>query len=126
MPSLCSSAPTVRPGVSRSMRKAENFSSRAHDFGEDGVEAGDAAVGDPLLFAVEDVVRSVGGKDGAGADVHGVGAGAGLRQTIGADPLAGGELGQVALFLLLGAVPDQGQRGDADVRAKGGRKTGEY
>ena len=37
---------------------------------------------------------------------------------VGADPLAAGELGQIALLLFLGAVPDQRQRGDAGVRAK--------
>ncbi len=64
-------------------------------------------------------MRAVGREGCAGADVHGVGAGAGLRQPVCPDPLAGGQLGQVALLLLLGAVPDQRQGGDADVRAKG-------
>ncbi len=98
----------------------------AVDFGEDRVQPRDAAVGDPLLFAVENVVRAIGRKRRAGADVHGVGAGAGLGQSIGADPLAGGELGQVALLLFLGPVPDQRQRGDADVRAKCRGKTGQH
>ena len=95
MPSLCSSAPTVRPGVSRSIRNAENFSPSI--LAKTVYKPGDAAVGDPHLFAVQRVGAAVGRERGAGADVHGVGAGGGLRQPVGADPLRGGELGQVAL-----------------------------
>jgi hypothetical protein len=45
-------------------------------------------------------VGAVGRQHRAGADVHGVRAGAGLGQSIGPDPFARGEPGQVALFLL--------------------------
>ena len=79
-----------------------------------------------MFFAVENVVGAVGRKRGAGADVHGVGAGGGLRQSIGPDQLARRQLGQVALLLFAGPVPYQRQRGDADVRAKGRGKAGLY
>ena len=88
MPSLCSSAPTVRPGVSALHQESRELFSI--DFCKDGVQAGDAAVGDPLLFAVENVVRAVGREGGAGTDVHGVGAGTGLGERVAADPLARG------------------------------------
>ena len=121
MPSLCSSAPTVRPGVSRSMRNAENFSTPAfqiQDFGEDRIEVGDSAVGGPHFFAVERVVLAVWRERGAAADVHGVRAGAGFRERVGGDPLAAGEFGQVALLLVFGSVPDERQRRDAGVRRR--------
>ena len=38
----------------------EILASRRSDLGEDGEEVGEAAVGDPHLLAVEDVVRAVG------------------------------------------------------------------
>ena len=60
-------------------------------------------------------MAAIGREGRPSADIHGVGAGGGFGQAIGADPLAGGEPGQVALLLLLGAVPDQGQGGDANV-----------
>ncbi len=36
----------------------------AIDFGEDGEESGSASVGDPVLLAVENVVRAFGVEDG--------------------------------------------------------------
>jgi hypothetical protein len=60
--------------------------------GEDHVEVGDAAVGDPGLFAVEDIVVAV----GARARSHGadVGAGLGLGQREGGDGLAAATRGR--------------------------------
>ena len=69
---------------------------------------------------------AIGRKRRARADIHGVGAGTSLRQSIRADPLARGQLGQVALLLLFGSVPHQRQRSDADVRAKSRGKTGQH
>ena len=92
MPSLCSSAPTEKPGVP--LLDQEGGELFAIDLGEDGEEVGEAGVGDPHLLAVQDVVLPSGGEDGAGAEVHGVGAGGGFGERIGADPFAGGQLGQ--------------------------------
>ena len=64
-------------GVALDKEGGELFS--PSHLGEDGVEVGDAAVGDPHLLAVEHVVGAVGRKRGAGTDVHGVGAGAGFE-----------------------------------------------
>ena len=90
----------------------------AVDLGEDREHVGEAAVGDPHLFAVQDVVLAVGRKHRARAAVHGVGSRRRFRERIGADPFAGRQLGQILLLLRLGAVPDDGQRADADVRAE--------
>ena len=46
----------------------------AIDLGEDGKEVGESGVGDPHLFAVQDVVLAIGRERGAGAAVHSVGA----------------------------------------------------
>ena len=70
--------------------------------GEDGEDLGDAAVGDPDLGAVEDVVLAVGAELGAGLDAAGVGAGGRLGEGEGGKVLAGGHAGQV--LLLLGGV----------------------
>ena len=96
----------------------------AVDLGEDGEQVGEAGVGDPHLFAVEDVVLAVGRKLGAGAAIQGVGAGRGFREGIGADDLAGGQPRQILLLLLFGAEVNDGQRADAAVRAPGGGEAG--
>ena len=58
MPSLCSSAPTEKPGeVFLDEKRGELF---AVDLGEHGEQVGEAGVGDPHLFAVENVVLAVG------------------------------------------------------------------
>ena len=103
--------------MSCSLPASGPFRDRA--LGEDGEEVGEAGVRDPHLFAVEGVGLAVGGEDGAGAGVEGVGAGGGFGERVGADELAGGEFGEVLLLLLGGAVPDDGQRADAGVRGKG-------
>ena len=117
MPSLCSSVPTLKPGKVRSTMKAVNFSPST--LAKIDEEIGEGGVGDPHLLAVEQVVLAVGGEHGLGAGIHGVRAGTALRQRVGADPLAGGQLGQIFLLLRRGAEPDDRQRADADVRAEG-------
>ncbi len=97
----------------------------AVDFGEDGEEVGETGVGDPHLLAVQDVVAAVGGENGAGAAIHGVAGGGGFGERVGADPFAGGELGQVLLFLRGRAVPDDGQRADAGVGGEGDGEAGQ-
>ena len=68
---------------------------------EDGVEVGDAGVGDEALAAVEDVLVAVADR---GRPHRGrVGAGAGLRERVGGQPLAAREPRQVRLLLRLRA-----------------------
>ena len=68
---------------------------------EDGVEVRDAGVRDEALAAVEDVLVAV--ADRGRPHRGGVGAGAGFGQRVRGQPLAGRELRQVALLLLLRA-----------------------
>ena len=89
----------------------------AIDFGEDGEQVGEVGVGDPHLFAVQDVVLAVGRKHGAGAAVHRVGAAGAFRKRVGADHFGRSQLGQIFLLLLLGAEEDDRQRADAGVSA---------
>ena len=70
--------------------------------GQDGVEVGDAAVGDPRLGAGDDPVVAV--PHGLGAQRGGVGAGGGLGEAVGAEQPAAEHRGQVLGLLLLGAV----------------------
>ena len=63
---------------------------------------GDRRVGNPHLGAGQPV--AVGNLLGAGLHAAGIGAGIGLGQAEAADPLAGGELGQVFLALVLVAI----------------------
>ena len=63
---------------------------------------GDRRVGNPHLGAGQPV--AVGGLLGAGLHAAGIGAGIRLGQAEAADPLAGGELGQVFLALVLVAI----------------------
>ena len=116
MPSLCSSAPDREPG--RAALDDEGRELLAVDLGEDREHVGEAAVGDPHLLAVEDVVLAVRREHRARAAVHGVGSRRRFRQRVGADPFAGRQLRQILLLLRLGAVPDDRQRADADVRAE--------
>ena len=69
--------------------------------GEDGVEVGDAGVGDEALAPVEDVLVAV--ADRRRPHRRRVGAGAGLGQRIRGQPLAARELRQVRLLLRLRA-----------------------
>jgi hypothetical protein len=71
--------------------------------GEDDVEVGDAAVGDPGLLAVQH--RSAPSRVGTRAWPRHVGAGVGLGQGEGRDRLAAGHARQPARTLLAGARP---------------------
>jgi len=95
------------------------------DAGEEGEEVRDAGIGDPHFFAVEHIVLPVRRERGAGANVHGIGAGRGLGERVGGDPLAAGEARQIFLLLLFRAVPDERQRSNADVGAEGDREAGQ-
>ena len=81
-------------GVGRDQEGGDALGARAAGAGEDDVEVGDAAVGDPGLVAVEDVAVAVAG----GGEVHGghVGARRGLGQREGGDGSARRGLGQQA------------------------------
>ena len=115
MPIFFSSAPFETPGNARSTRKAVNCS--PSDFREDGEEIGLAAVRDPHLLAVEDVVRAVGREVGAGFGGEGIRAGLRFAEAVGADDFGARKLRQVLLFLRLGAEEQERQRADARVRA---------
>ena len=87
--------------------------------GEGDVDVGEAGVREPHLLAVQDPVLAVGREHRLGLGVHGVAGRAGLGERVRADPLAGGELGQVLLLLGLGAEVDDGQGADAGVPHEG-------
>ncbi len=91
----------------------------AVDFGKDSEQIGEAGVGDPHLFAVQGVVFAVLRELGAGAAVHRVRAGRGLRQCICPDNLAGSETRQVFPLLLLSAEINDGERADPGVSSPG-------
>jgi hypothetical protein len=78
--------------------------------GEDGVEVRDPRVRDEALRAVEDVLVAL----AAGRRPHrsGVGARAGLRERIGRQPLARGQLREVPLLLLVGAGELEAERAE--------------
>ena len=59
----------LTPANARSTRNAVNFSPHLR---EDGEQIRRAAVGDPHLLAVQDVMRSVGSQFGAGPGSHGI------------------------------------------------------
>jgi hypothetical protein len=92
----------------------------AADFREDGVQISSAAVGDPHLLAIEDVVFAVRTQIGAGLGGQGVGAGLRFAEAIGRDHLGACELGEIALLLLFSSKKQQGQRTDTGVSAMPG------
>ena len=103
----------VRPGVSAGSEEGGEAAG-AGGFagaGEDGVEVGDAAVGDPGLLAVEDVAVAVAGGGGRGGGD--VGAGLRLGEGEGGDRAAGAGLGQPAAALLGGAEERDGAGAEA-------------
>jgi hypothetical protein len=61
----------------------------AVDLGEDDEEIGESRVRDVLLRSVQDVVASFGIENGGRAGGQGIGARAGLGESVGADDLAG-------------------------------------
>ena len=98
----------------------------AIDFGEDRIQVREARVGDPHLFAVQDVVLAIGRQDRARSQAHGIGAGRRLGERIGAHPLTRHQLRQILLLLLRGAVPDDRQHADADMRAERGCEAAQH
>ncbi len=91
----------------------------AVDLGEHDVDVGETAVGDPHLFAGDDVAAvSLLRCFRLGAER--VRARAGFAQAIGADHLAGYETGQVLLFLLFGAEHVDRQDGEVCLRPEAG------
>ena len=88
MPSLCSSPPMERPGVSFFDQKRGEFFSI--NFYEDGEQVGKAGVADPHLLAVQQVMLAVLRECGAGTDVHCVRAGSCLRERVGANTISRG------------------------------------
>ena len=110
-PILFSSGPTLSPSVVRSTRKAVKCCLSI--LAKTVIEVGDAAVGDELLGAVQDVVLAVGGEGGGRRGSQGVAAGARLGQAVGGNPFAGDDLVEIFFFLRLGPVIDQRQRADA-------------
>jgi hypothetical protein len=78
----------------------------AVDLGEDDVEVGEAAVGDPGLLAVQDEA-AVGLPRGAGPGAEGIGPGARLAEAVGAIVSPSGGRGELAL---LGLGPEERQQ----------------
>ena len=93
MPIFFSSAPWTDAGEGALHQKRGEL--LAADLGEDREQIGRAAVGDPHLLAVEDVVRAVGAEVGAGAGGQRIGAGVRLGEAVGGQHLRVGQLGQV-------------------------------
>src|SRR5207342_2294189 len=87
---------------------------------EHGIEAGDAAVGDPDLLAGERPAAVVVARR-PGADRRSVGTGAGFGEAERGDQLATGQARQVALFLFVAAEQQQALHADRAVRADGQR-----
>jgi hypothetical protein len=82
------------------------------------VDLGVAAVGDPLLGAVEHVVVAVAPRGGLHAP--GVAAGAGLGEGEGPEPTPGSHVGEVLRFLRLGAEEDNRDRPEGGGRVGDG------
>ena len=78
------------------------WASRRVSLDQDGQRVGVASVGDPGLGAVDDVVIAI--ELGGGLDALQVRAGLGLGQANATATLTGGQVGQVLLLLLFGAV----------------------
>ena len=121
-PSFFSSAPRERPGsvpswfvttAKQTISLCEPFSTpRLGDPREDGEERREAAVRDPLLRPVQDVLVGRRVVDGRRLQRGGVGARLGLGQAERADDLPGREVGEPLLLLLVG--PEEEERLDAD------------
>ena len=84
--------------------------------------AGDAAIGDPQLVAVEDPIGP--GLAGAGAHAAGIAAGIGLGEAEAPDHLAARHLGQPLLLLLLGAVSPDREHGQRALHGDEGAEAG--
>src|SRR5206468_2168877 len=92
------------------------------DLGEHGKQVGEAGVGDPHLFAIQNVVLPVGRKSSAGSAVKCVRSGRGFGQGVSADEFSGGKARKIFLFLLIAAEVDDGQHADASVGSPCGGK----
>ena len=89
-------------------------------FGKDGEQIGKAGVGDPHLFAIQDVVLAVGRKLGACPAVQRIGTRGGFRQGVSPDNFSRGQPRQIFLLLFFRAEVNDGQRADAGMCAPGG------
>ena len=127
MPIFFSGAAALRPSASPGTRKAVMpAGALLAGAGHDGVEVGDAAVGDPGLGAGDHPVVAV--PDRPGAQGGGVGAGGGLGEAVRAEQSAAEHRGQVLGLLLLGAVGGERVAGEgvhADAEADGEAGGGE-
>jgi len=93
----------------------------AVDLEEDDVDVGEAAVGDPHLAAVHDVVLAVRGEPGDGLRAQRVGSAARLGQGVSGHLAAAGQVREVLRLLLRGAEEHDRQRPDPGVGAEGRR-----
>src|SRR5262245_13108916 len=91
----------------------------AVDFGEDYIDVGEPAVGDPHLLAVQNPMRPFRIESRGGLGRESVGARPGFAQAIGRDPFARPDLRQVFFLLLLRAEINDRQKPDAGRRAEG-------
>jgi len=112
----------VGGGEARGVALEEEAVDAVGSAGEDDGEVGDAAVGDPGFFAVEDEVIAVGG--GGGGHAGGVGTEAGFGEAEGADEAARGELGEVFAFLLVGAEGEDGEHDEGALDGGEGAEAG--
>ncbi len=90
----------------------------AVNFRENREEIGEAAVGDPHLRAVQQVVTAVGCERRGGPRSERVGSGLRLGERVRANQLAAGEPRQIARFLLVVPEVHQRQRADRRMRAE--------
>src|SRR4029077_202527 len=94
----------------------------AVDFGEYDVEIREAAVGNPHLLPVQNIVRAFAVQFGAREGILRVGAGLGLAEAIRANQLRSSKLREILLFLRFGAEIDDWQSSDSRMRAVGDGK----
>ena len=87
---------------------------------EDHVDVGEAAVGDPHLPAVDDVVPAVLAQARDGLRAQRVRTAPRLGKRVRRYLAAGGQVGEVLRLLLRGPEEGDGQGADADVGAEGG------
>ena len=100
--SLVTSKPLQQASTSSTLMPRVRRGRRRVGLHQDRQRVGVAGVGDPHLGAVDDVVVAV--EPRSGADALQVRAGVGLGEADAGAALAGGQVGQVLLLLLLGAV----------------------
>ncbi len=96
----------------------------AADLGKHGEQVSEAGVGNPHLFAVQDVVLSIGCELRSGAAVQSIRSGRSFRQSVRADQFPRSQARQVFLFLFFCAEINQRKQSDAAVRAPGRGETG--